>query len=210
MTGVFTERAAPPRLHTVQGRGRLLWSLAGVLLIAGSALGFGIVAQRLAHREPVVVLNRPLARGHVLAADDLAVTQVAADAGVALVPAGDSQQLVGRALLTSLPAGALMTPDLLAPGSLAVAGDARMLGLELEPGAYPTASLAAGDRVTVVDAGGAGSVLTDDGVVVSAGPAMEGAATLLVSIMVGVEDAPRVAAAAGQDRVRLLLHGAGR
>ena len=86
----------------------------------------------------------------------------------------------------------------------------RTVGLELEPGGYPTTTLATGDAVSVVLTSGSGSVLTDDAVVLEAAPAVEGATTMLVSLVVDGEAAPRVAAAAGQDQVRLLLHGAGR
>jgi hypothetical protein len=187
-----------------------VWLLAGILLIAGSALGFGVVAQRLAERRPVVVLNRPLARGSVVAQGDLAVAQVAADPGVALVTADDSDELVGRALLTSLPAGALMTTDLLGPPGLQVDADSRTVGLELEPGGYPTSALAAGDTVSVVLTTDSGTVLTDDAVVLESAPAVEGVPTMLVSVVVDAAAAPRVAAAAAQGEARLLLHGAAR
>lgn len=210
MTTTAAERVATPsRLHTARTRGRLVWSLAGVLLITGCALGFGVIAQHLADRHPVVVLGRPLERGHVVGQDDLAVAQVAADDGVALVAAADSATLVGRVLLTSLPAGALLTTDLLGPTDLEFDSDSRTIGLQLEPGGYPTSALATGDTVSVVDTGGAGTVLTDDAVVAAVTPPVDGATTLLVSVVVDDASAPRVAAAAGQDRVRLLLHGAG-
>ena len=201
---------APLRLSITRRRVRTVWLLAGILLIAGSALGFGVVAQRLAERRPVVVLNQPLARGSVVAQADLAVAQGAADPGVALVSADDSDELVGRALLTSLPAGALMTTDLLGPPGLEVDADSRTVGLELEPGGYPTSALATGDPVSVVLTTDSGAVLTDDAVVLESAPAVEGAPTMLVSVVVDAAAAPRVAAAAAQGQARLLLHGAGR
>jgi hypothetical protein len=201
--------SAPLRLHG-RRRVQLVWLLAGVLLIAGSALGFGIVAQQLADRRPVVVLGRPLARGSVVTADDLAVAHVAVDPRVTLVSADDSGQLVGRVLLASLPAGSLLTTDLVGPTGLDLDAASRTIGLELEPGGYPTPVLAAGDRVSVVLTSGSGTVLTDEAVVLESSPAVEGGSTLLVSVVVDAEAAPRVAAAAAQDQARLLLHGAGR
>lgn len=198
------------RLHPARRRGRLLWTLAGVLLIAGCALGFGVVAQQLADRRPVVVLGRPLERGHIVGRDDLAVAQVAADDGVALVAASDSERLIGRVLMTSLPAGALLTTSLLGPEGLKFDSRSRTIGLELEPGGYPTAALASGDTVSVIDTSGSGTVLADDAVIAGASPPVDGATTLLVSVVVDEAAAPRVAAAAGQDQVRLLLHGASR
>jgi hypothetical protein len=201
-------RSGPLRLDTRRRRVQLVWLLAGVLLIAGSALAFGVVAQRLADRHPVVVLGRPLARGSVVTAADLAVAHVAADPGVALVPADQSRQLVGHVLLASLPAGSLLTTDLVGSTGLAVTPASRTIGLELEPGGYPTPALAAGDRVSVVLTSGSGTVLTDDAMVLDASPAIEGGSSLLVSVVVDAESAPRVAAAAAQGQARLLLHGA--
>jgi len=201
---------APLRVTATRRRVRATWLLDGVLLIAGSALGFGVIAQRVAQRRPVVVLSRPLPRGSVVTTADLGVAQVAADPGIALVPADRSRELVGRALLTSLPAGALVTTDLVGPAGLEVDESSRTVGLELEPGGYPTPALAAGDTVSVVLTTDSGTVLTDDAVVLDFAPAVEGTSTMLASIVVDAAAAPRVAAAAAQDQARLLLHGAGR
>lgn len=211
MSAIAADRdSAALRLSPTRRRVRTAWLLAGILLIAGSALGFGVVAQRLAERHPVVVLNRPLTRGSVITQDDLAVAQVAADPSVALVTTDDIDGLLGRVLLTSLPAGALMTSDLLGPPGLVVDADSRTVGLELEPGGYPTSALAAGDAVSVVLTKDSGTVLADRAVVLESAPAVEGASTMLVSVVVDAAAAPRVAAAAAQGQARLLLHGAGR
>jgi len=105
---------------------------------------------------------------------------------------------------------ALGNGDLLAPAGLRFDADARTVGLELAPGGYPTTSLTTGDAVSVVETADGGAVLTDDAVVVEARPAVDGATTMLVSIVVDARAAPRIAAAAGQDQVRLVLHGAAR
>ena len=210
MSVAADRQQAPLRVTATRRRVRATWLLDGVLLIAGSALGFGVIAQRVAQRRPVVVLSRPLPRGSVVTTADLGVAQVAADPGIALVPADRSRELVGRALLTSLPAGALVTTDLVGPAGLEVDESSRTVGLELEPGGYPTPALAAGDTVSVVLTTDSGTVLTDDAVVLDFAPAVEGTSTMLASIVVDAAAAPRVAAAAAQDQARLLLHGAGR
>ena len=191
-------------------RVRVPWLITGVLLIAGSALAFGVLAQGLADRRPVVVLARPLPRGTVINAADLAVAQVAADAGVALLPAVESRQLIGGMLLTSLPAGSPLTPELLGPAGLPAGGDMQTVGLALEPGEYPTSSLAPGDRVSVVRTTESGTVLTDDGVVLEVNPTATESTTLLVSIVVEPSAAAGVVAAAAADQARLVLHGVGR
>jgi hypothetical protein len=158
----------------------------------------------------VSVLARPLPRGTVLTPADLAVAQVAADPGIALVPADRSDELVGRTLLASLPAGTPMVPDLLGPRSLEFDAGSRTVGLELAPGGYPTPALAAGDTVSVVLTTDAGTVLTDDAVIAAFAPAVEDGTTMLASVVVDAAAAPRVAAAAAQGQARVLLHGAAR
>lgn len=184
--------------------------LAGVLLIVGCALAFGVLAQSLTDTRAVLVLARPAARGTVLSDADLAVAQVPADTVVRVMRADDRRRLLGRTLLLSLPAGTALTADLVTAGAVDVGPSSRTVGLLLEPGGYPTSSLAPGDTVSVVDTGGTGDVLDDGAVVLSTESTVDGAATRLVSIVVDARSAAAVTAAAAQDRVRLLLHGAGR
>jgi hypothetical protein len=184
--------------------------LAGLLLVVGCALGFAVLTQTLSEQRPVVVLSRPVARGTVLTAADLAVAQITADSTVATLPADEHTRLLDRTLLTSLPAGAIVTPDLVTAASVDIGPSARTVGLLLDPGGYPTSELAPGDRVTIVDTGGAGSVLAEDAVVVAIDPIVDGSATRLVSIVVDARSATAVGTAAAHDRARLLLHGAGR
>ena len=97
MTTIAGRGTGTTRLHLIPHRGRVLWALAGVLLIAGCALGFGVVAQQLADREPVVVASRPLVRGQVIGREDLAITQIAADAGVPTLGVCFGGQLLAQA-----------------------------------------------------------------------------------------------------------------
>jgi Flp pilus assembly protein CpaB len=184
--------------------------LTGVLLVVGCALAFGVLAQNLTDTRAVLVLARPVARGTVLSDADLAVAQVPADTAVRVVRADDRQRLLGRTLLLSLPAGTTLTAELVTAGAVDIGPTSRTVGLLLEPGGYPTSSLAPGDIVSVVDTGGAGDVLDDHAVVLSTETTVDGAATRLVSIVVDARSAAAITAAAAQDRVRLLLHGAGR
>lgn len=217
MGTMTTERAArpatgPPVNRLAPGRRRIAvpWVLGGLLVIVGCALGFGVLAQGLADRQPILVLARPVARGTVLTDADLAVAQIAADPGVNVVAAGDRSTLVGRTLLTAMPQGSVITPDVVAPGAIDIGPGSRTVGLALEPGAYPTSSLAPGDVVSVVATTAGGSILDDSGTVLDVQPAIEGSSELLVSVVVDVTTAARIAAAAAQNQVRLVLHGAGR
>lgn len=200
----------PLRLTAARRRFHTPTVLAGVLLVTGCALGFGVVAQQLTDDRAVLVLARPVARGAVLSDADLAVAQLPADTTIRVLPADDRQRLLGRTLLTSLPAGSLVTGDLVAAGAVDLGPTSRTVGLLLEPGGYPTSSLAPGDTVSVIDATGGGTVLDDTAVVLSAEAAVDGAATRLVSIVVDAGSAAPIAAAAAEDRVRLVLNGARR
>jgi hypothetical protein len=184
--------------------------LAGTLLVLGCALGFAVLTETLSEQRPVVVLSRPVARGTTLTEADLAVAQITADSTIATLPADQRTRLLDRVLLTSLPAGALVTPDLVTTASVDVGPSARTVGLLLDPGGYPTSELAAGDQVTVVDTGGAGRVLAEDAVVVRTETVVDGSATRLVSLVVDAAAATAVSTAAAHDRARLLLHGAAR
>lgn len=198
------------RLPPARRRVHVPTVLIGVLLVVGCALAFGVLARDLSDARGVVVLARPVPRGTVLSEADLAVAQLPQDTGVRATPATDRQRLLGRTLLVSLPAGTALTTDLVTAGAVDIGPTSRTLGLLLEPGGYPTTSLAPGDTVSVVDTQGSGNVLDDRAVVVSFAPTIEGAATRLVSIVVDEGSAAAITAAAAQDRVRLLLHGAGR
>lgn len=198
------------RVRPVGRRVHLPMILVGVLLVVGCALAFGVLAQRLADQQPVLVLARPLERGAVLTAADLAIAQVSADTVVRTIAPDDRARLLGNTLLTALPAGSLISPELVAPGAVDVGPNARTVGLALEPGGYPVASLAAGDTVSVVGTADGGTVLDDAGVVLAVEPAVEGSTTLLVSVVVERAAATPITAAAATDQVRLVLHGAGR
>lgn len=184
--------------------------LAGILLVVGCALAFGVLAQHLTDTRAALVLARPVARGAVLSDADVAVAQVPADTAVRVLPTAERRRLLGRTLLLSLPAGTALTTELVTAGAVDIGPTSRTVGLLLEPGGYPTSSLAPGDTVSVIDTGGDGEVLEDRAVVLSAEATVDGAASRLVSVVVDARSAATITAAAAQDRVRLLLHGAGR
>lgn len=182
--------------------------LLGVLLVVGCALGFGVLAGTLAEQRSVLVLARPVARGTVLVADDLAVAQVTAGTTIRTLAAEQQDRVLGRALLTSLPEGSALTEGLVAPVDVPIGPTTRTVGLLLEPGGYPTASLAAGDTVSVVDTDGGGTVLAERAAVVRIDPVVDGSPTQLISVVVADGSATAITSAAAEDRVRLLLHGA--
>lgn len=207
--GEATRHPADGRLRLGASRRRIHVPavLGGVLLIVGCALAFGLVADRLSDRQPVLVLSRPVDRGTVLTDADVTVAQVAADAGVQVTPQSARDRLLGRTVLTPLPAGAVLTPELVGPSDVVLGARTRTVGLALDPGGYPTSTLAPGDLVGVVATDGDGTVLDDRATVLAVDPVVEGSATLLVSVVVRADAATAVAAAGARDGIRLVLRG---
>lgn len=194
-------------------RRRLSWIAIGVAVALAAGVLGAVTIARVADRQSVVALAVPIERGQSVTADDLTTVRVASDAVVDLTPAQDLRGLVGLVATSDLPAGTLIQAGLLASAPVVPSGWT-VVGLALEPGAYPTNDLAIGDLVTVVRTPDAvtGTAGADDKPVTLAQaqvydvqPLSDTAQTLMVSITVPEDRGADVAAAAAQDRVRLLL-----
>lgn len=177
--------------------------VAGVLLTAGAALGFVLFNAASVQRTPVFALANDIDRGHVLAVDDLRVVHVGTDDVLMLTPADRSELLVGRAAVVALPAGTLVTADLLAEGRTLVPG-AGVVGLALSPGQYPTPRLAIGDLVNVLEVSDGDRLLVEAAEVVEVEP-VGTQGQRFISVLAGEEQAATVAAAAAAGEVRLVL-----
>lgn len=114
-------------------------------LCAGAFLWISLAADDL---RPVLATAREVAVGHVVTAQDLRRVNVAVDAGVLVVDAGQAASVVGKTMSVSLPAGALLTPDSVDAPAVPVAGQA-IVSLALKSGQVPT-EVRSGARVSVV------------------------------------------------------------
>ncbi len=107
-----------PRAPTSLRLRVLLWRLrlpvSAVLLGLAVAVAVGRLSPPAPVTERVAVTTRPLAAGHVLTTDDLAVTDVAAGVLPAAARA-DPEELVGAGLAVDVPAGLPLVVPLLAP-----------------------------------------------------------------------------------------------
>lgn len=204
-------RVQPPASRT---RRRLPEILIGLLLVAGCALAAVVTWTNTSGRAPVLVVARPVQPGAALVEADLTTVGVAADGGLATLPATALQEVVGRVARVPLSAGTLLSEDLVAPES-AVPDGFGIVGLSLEPGAFPTPELRAGDVVQVIGtptAGAAGVagesvVLVEAAQVFSVSPAGESTDRQLVAVVVPELDTAKVAGAAAQDGIRLAMTG---
>lgn len=175
----------------------------GVLLSGLAALGFVLFNAASVQRTPVLALASDVQRGQVLEVEDLQVVHVGTDDVLALTPAERSDLLVGRAAVTDLAAGTLLTTDQLAAGSALTPG-AGVVGLALAPGQYPTPRLAIGDLVSIVEVSDELAVLVEAAEVVGVEP-VGTQGQRFISLQTGETDAGVVAQAAATGEVRLVL-----
>lgn len=199
-----TGRLDPPAPAT--GRLKVPQLAIGLLLTAGAALGFVLWNASTVQRLPVLALAEDVTRGQVIVLEDLRVVHVGTDDPVTMVAADRAGELVGRAAITDLPAGTVVTPEQFAVASTLVPGSG-VVGLALAPGQYPTPQLRIGDLVNIVVADGdtgSGRLLVEAAEVVWVEP-VGTQGQRFVSLLTGEQLAGEVAATAARGEVRLVL-----
>ncbi|MGB6163295.1 MAG: SAF domain-containing protein [Pseudonocardiaceae bacterium] len=137
--------------------------LVGALLVLATTVGFVLWSLTVGGRVPVLALARPVSVGQVLTAADLREVTIATDPGVSTMAASQASAVIGRSVATSMPAGSLLSPEVL--GAAVVPGPGQAIAaLALKAGAFPV-ELASGARVAVVLVPGSsvGSVSTVSG-----------------------------------------------
>jgi len=182
----------------------VVFALAGLWLVAAATDG-----------DAVLALRNPIARGEVVALEDLQVVKISSDEAIASVGEAEAGEMVGRVALVDLPAGALVTTSQFAAIDALEVGEGQV-GLELNAGELPSLRLLPGNTVTVVlTPAGSGTVLEDGGAF-RAGEVLVEAAVVVEAAPVGIqgrqfvalamteEEATAVAVAASQGRVRLV------
>ncbi|MDT0307273.1 SAF domain-containing protein [Streptomyces sp. DSM 44917] len=153
-------RSAPPaggsgrgegaRLAGVARRRRVPHLLAGVLLVAGCTASGVLVAAQLGQREAVLVLAEPVTVGQEISAGDVREVSMAVDPGVEVIGAGALEEVEGRTAAYSLPAGTVLTSEVLGEPRVPPAGQA-VSAIPLARGQFPP-GLQPGNTVRVVAA----------------------------------------------------------
>jgi hypothetical protein len=215
-----TRSSAPMRVSAARRRRRVPYLLVGVLLVVGCATGGVVAALHLGHRIAVLALDRPVAVGQQLMARDLREVDISSDTGLAPIPAGAREHTIGRAVGYTLPAGTLLTKDLLVSGHIPPAGQG-VAAVSLKTAQVP-AGLEAGMRVTVVetppdDAVSAASTGTPTGAAAAEWNAVVLAVrndstdqTVTASLQMAQGDAKQVAAAPSGQLGLVVMHGGAR
>ncbi len=187
-----------------------------MLLVVGCALVFADISLRTGHGQDVLVVAQPVAAGQVVTPGDLRAVRLSATGGVASVPAGDEQAVVGQPAAVALSAGSVLTRDDV--GAVAGVGAGfDVVAVALKPSAYPP-DLAPGARVQVVPvafSSGSGSTATTGSSPVAATvlgvqpPSATSGSPAVISLEVPRSDAGEVASLAAAGEVALVEEGSG-
>jgi len=118
------------------------------LLVLACAVGGVLWSLAAGDRQRVLALTRAVSVGQLLSTAALREVSIAADPAMSTMAASEVSTVVGRVLATSLPAGSLLTPDVLGAPLVPSMGQAITV-LALKPGMFPP-ELPPGALVAVV------------------------------------------------------------
>lgn len=213
------QASASSRVRAAGRRRSVPHLVLGVLLVVACTAGFVVVSVTSGSRRPVLALARAVTVGQVVTAQDLREVSVAVDAQVNVVEAGLAASVVGKTMATSLPAGALLTPEAVGATVVPAAGRA-IAALSLRAGQFPP-EVSPGTPVSVVFVAGQASASVTNppassdssvvwpGVVTSVtAPAAE--QTTVVSVQLSEAAARQVAAVPAGQLSLVMLPGGGR
>lgn len=143
-TAASAVQPAPPRL-----RRRPAVLGIGVALVAAGGLTAAWLATAADTSTPVVVAAAPMLRGQVLTEQQLTTARVSGLTPDAVTPASQLEALVGKTVVTDVPAGVPVPASAVTDSPLPKAGQA-VVGILLAPGQVPTVELLPGARVRIV------------------------------------------------------------
>ncbi len=191
-----------------------------VLVVAGGGVAGARLYQTAGAKTPVVIAVRDVPAGHRLERADLATTSLAGP--VTAIAAANLDSLVGQSAAVHLVPGQLLSRAMLT-GQPAVDRNHALVGLSLKPGQLPGDGLEPGDAVQVLvlpppNAGplnpaapsaapAAAPVLVNAALVYAIRAADAAAEVTVVTLVVGVADAPGVVAAGSAGQVGLIRVG---
>lgn len=199
----------------IRGNRPRSWGLVTVaaLCVLGTGLAVAAWGLHAGEKASVLVIASPVARGQVIARDDLATRSVAGVPGA--VPTSEMNDVVNQTAVVDLVEGQILTSRMFAERAVPAAGEATV-GLALDPARVPGAGLDPGDVVDVIAVPGGDAAPRDpdaldtpevlaEGVDVFS---VEGVATaggqVLVTIVVEASDAARISAYSTQNRVAVV------
>lgn len=180
----------------------------GLLVTTVFALGAVLWHLSAVDKVPALATSTRVERGDVIEADDVQVVYVSSDDDLARLDSSQMNRVVGRVAVVDLAEGTLLTSSAVAEATAVNSGDG-VVGLALDPGAYPARGLAPGDKVNVVRAADVADLDAKPTIVAANASvfAVEELSSdrLLVSVLTNEADAAAVAASADAGGLRLVL-----
>ena len=181
-----------------------------VLVIAGALTSVGIYTN-LSQTQEVIAIVAPVARGEPIQRVHLTTVQVGFDPVLTPVPASQINQVVGQYAVFDLAPGTFLSPEAvgqrLSPGP-----GAAEIGVALSAGQYPDDGLLPGDAILLV-------ALPDQLESITAPASYAGTLVgittpnasnmITISVLVGADDAPLLAALSAANRLALVLSSRG-
>ena len=113
-SGVATSASNGDRIPLPPRERRPALAALAVLLIVGGAAIAGLLALRADDRDSVLVLREAVSAGQPLTADQLTTAPVSLE-GLPSIPESEQAQIEGTYAATALPAGTVLTQDMLTP-----------------------------------------------------------------------------------------------
>jgi hypothetical protein len=185
-----------------------------VLLIAGGALGAGLLVMQSGKRVAAVEVTGEIGAGEQIPASSLTQVEVASNTGLDYVPWSQVSQVTQFYAAVTLPPGTLLTPEMVVKASTVTAGAAQV-GLSLHAGQMP-APLTIGSHVDVYDVvtgancpGAGGEALAVNAVVLGVSSPTEGGENTEVTLALNPVDAGQVSCNASAGDVALAVLPAG-
>lgn len=162
-----------------------------------SVAGFWATAITSSGRTSVLALARPVAFGQVLTAADVRTVSIGEHSGVPVLAASRRTEVVGRAVTSALPAGALLSEEALAsavPGAGQAVATMSLKSGRVPPMVGPGAQVVVSETKPAVPGAPAGSGEGSvRGVVLDARPGPGGAGTVVVTVLCDQGSAMRAA-----------------
>lgn len=120
----------------------------GVLCACLGGLGAAFAWTSMTTAQSVIVVQRAVAQGDVIAPGDFGITDVSVPIGVATVPGDQLSGLIGKQALVDLTVGSLIGPK--SVGSVSVPAGEAVVGIDLGPGHAPVNTLPYGAQVILL------------------------------------------------------------
>src|ERR1700733_13860047 len=164
-----------------------------VLLIIGGALGAGFLVIQSGKRVAAVEISQQIGAGQQIPLSAIQQVQITPGSGLAYVPWAEASQVARYFTISTIPAGTLLTRQMVATTGPSVAGRA-VLGLALKDGQLPH-GLQDGDHIDIYQVsdaqetcpGGSGGTLAADAVVLAIGaPSATSGSTAVADVEVAV------------------------